>query len=78
MKQLTNRQRQVLRLAAGGNTTGQIALRLQISSNTATYKNLGAHDRAHAVALAIWRGDISLADLAAITQPASQQQEAAA
>lgn len=72
VKGLTNRQRQVLLLAAGGNTNAQIATRLQISSNTvaevltAAYRTLGASDRANAVALAIWRGDVSLSDLAGI------------
>jgi hypothetical protein len=51
---MTARQRQVLLLVAAGCTGEQIGRRLNIC------------DRAHAVALAIWRGDISLAELAAI------------
>lgn len=72
MRRLTARQREVLRLAAAGYTSAQAGHRLGIHRNTVDrhlgeiYKTLGAHDRAHAVALAIWRGDISLEDLAAI------------
>jgi DNA-binding NarL/FixJ family response regulator len=74
----------VLLLAAGGSTNGQIAARLTVSTATVNtslrlaYRTLGAHDRAHAVALAIWRGDISLSELAAIAQTANNQKRAAA
>lgn len=76
MRALTPRQREVLLLAAAGNTNAAIAARLGITPGTvnellgAAYRSLGARDRTNAVALAIWRGDISLADLAAIAQPA--------
>ncbi|MER6350599.1 helix-turn-helix transcriptional regulator [Streptomyces sp. NPDC001634] len=69
---LTARQREVLRLTAAGHTSAQVARRLGINPTTVArhlgeiYKTLGANDRAHAVALAIWRGDITLADLAHI------------
>lgn len=84
MRGLTRRQREVLLLVANGNTNAAVAARLQITAGTvneilgAAYKTLGAQDRAHAVALAIWHGHISLADLAGIAQTGSQQQEAAA
>jgi DNA-binding CsgD family transcriptional regulator len=77
VKGLTIRQQQVLLLAADGNTNGQIAARLQISSHTvaevltAAYRTLGARDRANAVALAIWRGDITLGQLAGIARTAA-------
>ncbi|MFE2832228.1 response regulator transcription factor [Streptomyces mirabilis] len=69
---LSARQREVLRLTAAGYTSTQIGNRLGISGKTAAshlgeiYKVLGAQDRAHAVALAIYRGHITLAELAAI------------
>ncbi|MFI1166520.1 helix-turn-helix transcriptional regulator [Streptomyces sp. NPDC020801] len=79
MKPLTRRQRQVLFLAAAGNTNARIAAQLGNSAHsvaeilTAAYRSLGARDRTHAVVLAIWSGQISPADLATITQPASQE-----
>ncbi|MFF8590007.1 helix-turn-helix transcriptional regulator [Streptomyces sp. NPDC015220] len=82
MTRVTARQRQVLLLAAGGNTNAAIAARLGITSGTVNellgtaYRRLGARDRTHAVALAIWCGDISLADLATIAQPTSQERAA--
>lgn len=69
---LSARQREVLRMTAAGFTSAQAARRLGVSPTTVVrhladiYKMLGAHDRAHAVALGIWRGDITLADLAEI------------
>jgi DNA-binding CsgD family transcriptional regulator len=63
---LTRRQREVLALAANGNTSAAIGRRLGISPDTvntilgAAYRTLGAHDRAHAVALALRLGDLTL------------------
>lgn len=74
MRSLTARQRQVLLLVAAGCTGEQIGARLGIASTTVTrhlteaYRFLGAADRAHAVALAIHHGHITLAELAAIAQ----------
>lgn len=74
---LSARQREVLRLVASGRTAVQIGRVLCIEHTTVNrhladmYRILGAQDRAHAVALAIWRGDITLADLAAIGTRAS-------
>lgn len=71
---LTARQREVLALVAAGRTAMQIGRTLGIEHTTVNrhlaeiYRALGAHDRAHAVALAIWSGDITLADLATIGQ----------
>ena len=76
MKALTRRQRQVLLLVAEGNTNAGIAARLAISAGTvneilgAAYRSLGARDRTHAVALAIWSGEISLGELARIAAAA--------
>jgi DNA-binding CsgD family transcriptional regulator len=76
---LSARQRQVLRLTAAGCTSTQIAHQLNVKRTTVTnhlsniYRTLGAKDRAHAVALAIHWGHITLAELATI---ASQEQPA--
>jgi DNA-binding CsgD family transcriptional regulator len=75
---LTARQREVLALVAAGRTAMQIGRTLGIEHTTVNrhlaeiYRALGAHDRAHAVALAIWSGDITLANLAAIGQAATR------
>jgi DNA-binding CsgD family transcriptional regulator len=72
VRPLTARQREVLRLVAAGRTAAQIGRTLAIEPSTVNrhlaeiYKLLGAHDRAHAVTLAIWTGAITLADLAHI------------
>jgi DNA-binding CsgD family transcriptional regulator len=72
VKSLTARQREVLLLVAAGHTGEQIGKRLDIRSTTVTrhlteaYRYLGAQDRAHAVALAIHHGHITLAELARI------------
>jgi DNA-binding CsgD family transcriptional regulator len=72
VKALTARQRQVLRLVASGFTGEQIGRRLGVRPTTVTrhltetYRVLGAQDRAHAVALGIHFGHITLAELAAI------------
>ncbi|MFE2297953.1 helix-turn-helix transcriptional regulator [Streptomyces sp. NPDC059445] len=69
---LTLRQRQVLNLVAAGHTSTQIGRQLGIGATTVQrhlhniYDELGAHDRAHAVALAIHYGHITLAELARI------------
>ena len=72
MTTLTPRQHQTITLAAAGNTNQQIGRHLGIHPTTvdrhlaAAYKTLGARDRAHAVALAIHHGSITLAELATI------------
>jgi DNA-binding CsgD family transcriptional regulator len=56
---LTRRQTEVLRLAANGGTSAEIAARLGVSGNSvngilqAAYRALGVGDRAHAVAVAM-------------------------
>jgi DNA-binding CsgD family transcriptional regulator len=75
VKSLTARQREVLLLVAAGCTGEQIGRRLGVRSTTVTrhltgvYRYLGAQDRAHAVALAIHHGHITLAELARIAAP---------
>lgn len=79
-KALTRRQREVLALAANGNTNQQIASWLHITPSTVNdilgyaYRILGAHDRAHAVAIALAVGELGVDQ---ITIP-EQQREAAA
>jgi DNA-binding CsgD family transcriptional regulator len=69
---LSRRQREVLTLAANGNTAAQIGAWLWVTPDTVNttlqnaYRNLGVHDRAHAVAVAIRLG---LIDLEAVTIP---------
>ena len=81
---LSARQREVLRLVAGGRSSEQIGRELGISSGTVTrhlteaYRALGAQERAHAVALAIWGGHITLAELAAIAGQQAPQEPASA
>lgn len=59
---LTRRQRQTLQLLADGNSTIEVAHRLHLSTETvrthtkASLARLGAHDRAHAVAIALRTG----------------------
>lgn len=66
MRGLTARQRQVLLLAANGNTNTAIAAWLGISPHsvaeilTAAYKRLGASDRAQAVAIALAVGELGV------------------
>lgn len=72
---LTLRQRQVLNLVAAGHTSAQIGRQFGIAGPSVQrhlheiYRQLGAHDRAHAVALAIHHGHITLAELARIAAP---------
>ena len=64
---LTEREADVMALVALGRTTRQIAEELNISRETArthtkhAMEKLGAHNRAHAVAVALSRGDLKLA-----------------
>lgn len=65
---LTRRELQVLRLAARGNRNKQIAAHLSIADETVRMhmKNilskLGAHDRTHAVTIALMRGIFQLSE----------------
>ncbi|GGW82008.1 hypothetical protein GCM10010340_70000 [Streptomyces griseoloalbus] len=66
MKALTARQRQVLLLAANGNSNAAIGRRLGITPHSVTevlsaaYRRLGAADRAQAVAIALAVGEIGV------------------
>ncbi|MFJ4974171.1 helix-turn-helix transcriptional regulator [Streptomyces coeruleorubidus] len=66
MRSLTARQRQVLLLAANGNTNAAIAAWLGVSPHsvaeilTAAYRRLGASDRAQAVAIALAVGELGV------------------
>lgn len=74
---LTRRQREVLLLAANGNTAGHIARWLGVSVHTVNevlsraYQALGVHDRAQAVAVALKVGEFGLDDIHA---PITEQQ----
>lgn len=78
---LTPRQRQILVLAANGNTNQHIAVWLGLTpdtvANTLTraYRRLGAHDRAQAVAIALAVGELGVHE---IVIPDQQRQEHAA
>ncbi|MGW9397295.1 LuxR C-terminal-related transcriptional regulator [Streptomyces sp. NPDC055642] len=82
MTRLTRRQKEVLRMVAAGCTSGQAGHRLGVSRGTidrhltTIYRQLGAHDRAHAVALAIYHGHITLPELAAIADTHRQERAA--
>lgn len=73
---LTRRQREVLTHVANGHTNAQIGVLLGLHPRTVdrhlagTYKTLGAHDRANAVALALLAGDLTRDD---ITLPAARR-----
>ncbi|MER7517822.1 helix-turn-helix transcriptional regulator [Streptomyces sp. NPDC126499] len=66
MADLTRRQREVLALAANGNTNAAIAAWLGITPNsvaeilTVAYRRLGAADRAQAVAIALAVGELGI------------------
>ena len=81
MTGLTARQRQVLLLAANGNTNQQIATWLGITAQSvaeilsAAYRRLGATDRAQAVAIALAVGELGVHE---IHIPQQQQEEQAA
>jgi DNA-binding CsgD family transcriptional regulator len=66
VKPLTSRQRQVLLLAANGNTNAQIAVWLGITASVVNetlrraYRTLGAADRAQAVAIALAVGELGV------------------
>ncbi|MGV9588218.1 helix-turn-helix domain-containing protein [Streptomyces tendae] len=80
MRNLTARQRQVLILAANGNTNAAIATWLGITATTVNeilgraYTALGASDRAQAVAIALAVGEIGVQQI----HIPDQQREAAA
>lgn len=65
-RELTRRQREVLLLAANGNTNAQIADWLHVTPHsvgevlTAAYSRLGASDRAQAVAIALAVGELGV------------------
>jgi PAS domain S-box-containing protein len=75
---LTDREREVLGLVAGGLTGGEIAQHLVLSPETIkshvqnAMTRLGAHTRAHAVAIALRTGQIDT--LTVIQEPVSQEQ----
>ena len=66
---LTRRQRQVLLLAANGNTNAAIATWLGVRPHsvtevlTAAYRRLGASDRAQAVAIALAVGELGVHEI---------------
>ncbi|MFE0845309.1 helix-turn-helix domain-containing protein [Streptomyces rochei] len=66
MRSLTVRQREVLVLAANGNSNRQAAAHLGVTPHsiaeilTAAYRRLGATDRAQAVAIALAVGEIGI------------------
>ena len=66
MRPLTARQRQVLLLAANGNTNAAIATWLGVTAHSvaeilsAAYRRLGASDRAQAVAIALAVGELGV------------------
>ncbi|MFD9564404.1 helix-turn-helix transcriptional regulator [Streptomyces sp. NPDC059994] len=68
-RRLTARQREVLLLAANGNTNADIGRWLWISPDTvssilaAAYRALGVHSRAHAVAVALRESEFGLGDI---------------
>ena len=72
---LTPREREVLTLLAGGLTGAQIAERLSLSPETVRIHvrnargRLGARTRAHAIALALLRGEIEVGPFDAASNP---------
>lgn len=79
MSGLTTRQRQVLLLAANGNTNAAIARWLGVKPHsvaeilTAAYRRLGARDRAQAVAIGLAVGELGVHQ---IHVPARQREAA--
>ncbi|MFJ3289956.1 helix-turn-helix transcriptional regulator [Streptomyces sp. NPDC086669] len=79
MTSLTKRQRQVLALAANGNTNAAIAAWCGTRPDsvaailTAAYRRLGASDRAQAVAIALAVGELGVHEI----HIPDQQREAA-
>ena len=69
MRTLTRRQREVLLLAANGNTNQEIAAWLGVRPDsvaevlTAAYRRLGASDRAQAVAIALAVGELGVHEI---------------
>lgn len=69
MRTLTARERELLLLVANGNTNAAIGRLLGLHHTTVNrhlaniYRALGARDRANAVALALFNGEIDLDDL---------------
>jgi hypothetical protein len=65
----------VLLLVANGSSAGEIARRLFITTDSvniilrAAYRNLGVHDRAHAVAVALRRREFGLEDVLLPAEP---------
>lgn len=66
MRELTARQREVLLLAANGNSNADIAAWRGVTQHsvaeilTAAYQRLGARDRAQAVAIALAVGELGV------------------
>jgi DNA-binding CsgD family transcriptional regulator len=79
VRALTARQRQVLLLAANGNSNAEIAAWRGVTPHsvaeilTAAYKRLGASDRAQAVAIALAVGELGVHEI----HIPEQQREAA-
>ena len=79
MSGLTDRQREVLLLAANGNTNAAIARWLGVKPHsvaeilTAAYRRLGARDRAQAVAIGLAVGELGVHQ---IHVPARQREAA--
>lgn len=80
MKALTRRQREVLLLAANGNSNAQIAAWRGVTPQSvseilsAAYRRLGATDRAQAVAIALAVGELGVHQ---IHIPDQQREQAA-
>ncbi|MEU4154788.1 helix-turn-helix transcriptional regulator [Streptomyces antimycoticus] len=80
MRELTARQREVLLLAANGNSNADIAVWRGVTPAsvreilTAAYRRLGARDRAQAVAIALAVGELGVHQI----HIPDQQREAAA
>ncbi|MGA4864141.1 helix-turn-helix domain-containing protein [Streptomyces lavendulocolor] len=79
IRNLTRRQREVLLLAANGNTNAAIAAWLGVTPHSiaeilsAAYRRLGASDRAQAVAIALAVGELGVHQI----HVPERQQEAA-